>query len=121
MSTQAQNLSREMILSAYKAAISPGPPIPPESTVNWQLTTVNSLLSSTLVENPLQIRPFRAKQKTNPKQTQTNPKQTQFPKDSKNNTTLLYTKGYDNETVFSVQQNEPKRTQSNPISKARNC
>jgi hypothetical protein len=31
MATQAQNLSREMILPAYKAAISPGPPIPPGS------------------------------------------------------------------------------------------
>jgi len=26
MATEAQNLSREMILPAYKAAISPGPP-----------------------------------------------------------------------------------------------
>jgi hypothetical protein len=31
MPTQAQNLSREMNLPAYKAAISPGPP-PPNTT-----------------------------------------------------------------------------------------
>jgi hypothetical protein len=33
MATQAQNLSREMILPAYKAAISPEPPIPPRSPI----------------------------------------------------------------------------------------
>ncbi|MHC4335406.1 MAG: hypothetical protein ACYSUV_16905 [Planctomycetota bacterium] len=109
MSTQAQNLSREMILSAYKAAISPGPPIPPESTVNWQLTTVNSLLSSTLVENPLQIRPFRAKQK--PKQTQSKPN---FPKTQK--TTQLYstqrvTTMKPSSASSKTNPNEPNQTQ----------
>ncbi|MHC4346013.1 MAG: hypothetical protein ACYSUP_15170 [Planctomycetota bacterium] len=134
MSTQAQNLSREMILSAYKAAISPGPPIPPESTVNWQLTTVNSLLSSTLVENPLQIRPFRAKQTTQipfsqgltpicpashcQKQTQNKPKQTQskpnFPKTQK--TTQLYstqrvTTMKPSSASSKTNPNEPNQTQ----------
>ncbi|MHC4157324.1 MAG: hypothetical protein ACYST6_20765 [Planctomycetota bacterium] len=110
MPTQAQSvLNRKLDKPAYKAAISPGSPIPPESTVNWQLTTVNSLLSSTLVENQIlppkskpkqsqtnPIRPpFFAHQGTpKPKRTQTNPKQTQF---------------------FARQGlSKPKRTQTNP-------
>ena len=45
MASEAQNLSREMILPAYKAAVIYVP-----------------IRHSTIVENPLQIAPFYAKQ-----------------------------------------------------------
>jgi hypothetical protein len=104
MATQAQNLSREMILPAYKAAISPGSPIPPESTVNCQLSTVNSLLTSTPVESPLQIRPFRAKR-------------TQFQKHPKSAQLSFSQRLMAIQPPSAAQkqtQNEPKRTQSKP-------
>jgi hypothetical protein len=83
---------------------SPKPPILPESTGNWQLTTVNSLLSSTTVENPLQIRPFRAKRT----QFRKCPKPPQLPFHT--GLTKIFALSPEQKRT----QNEPKRTQSKP-------
>jgi hypothetical protein len=72
--------------------------------INCQLTTINCLLSSTYVEDPLQIRPFRAKQ-------------TQFPKQQKSTqlystqrvTTIKPLSGAQKQT-----QNEPNQSQYKP-------
>jgi hypothetical protein len=46
ITTRPQNLSREMILPACKAAISPGPPIPPRATSHKPRTTVHLPLTN---------------------------------------------------------------------------
>ena len=128
-------MDRKLDKPAYKPAISPGPPILPTTyqhrasrcliLLYAYTLTLLFLPSSTPVEDPLQIRPFRAKrtqfaksekstqpqfsQRLTPiypalrhqKQTQNEPKRTQ----SKPNFSLV--RG-------SRSQNEPKQTQSKP-------
>jgi len=132
MATQARNLSREMILPAYKAAISPGPPpshtapsnsatlYSPKQTAHPACLQIESrpkglhnfafcilifAFSVTSVEYPLQIRPFRAKR------TQSCPP----PADSKPLIWQRLTEKTPNSAPEKQTQNEPKRTQTKPI------
>jgi hypothetical protein len=90
MPSQAQNSSREMILPAYKAAISPGPPTPHQSPL-----TIYRL-------------PFNQNMQNKPN----------FPK-AKINATSLYTKGYENELAFSFRENKPNLSRRSPLAAAK--
>jgi hypothetical protein len=104
MPTQAQNSSREIILPAYKAAISPGPPIPPLTRIEHQESLP---LASSLFD-------FCRESCTNRRFfVQTNP----ICADPEYTLTSVPTKGCGNNAEFppsKANPNEPKRTQSKP-------
>jgi hypothetical protein len=111
MATQGQNSSREMTLPAYKAAISPGPPLSRPTTSNSaRLRSVDQLahLAEPVPIRQYEIRDTRCQIRTN--LCKTNP----ISKNPKISATFFQTKGYDNETPFGPTQNEPKRTQNEP-------
>ena len=132
MATEAQNLSREMILPAYKAALHlPALSIAEVSRIlyNCRGSSTNRLLfmqnkpnflrgqiNATLFaakdyENKWQRRVRKNKPKTNPIQTQTNP----ISEKPKMNLNFYSTKDYDNKPPLRAPgkqtQNEPNQTQ----------
>jgi hypothetical protein len=102
MPTQAQNLSREMILPAYKAAILPGPPIPPLTRIENPVSRIPVSCVFDTCREPYTNSPFSCK--TNPI----------FEKPKINATPLSQTT-YENTCPFGRQKTNPKRTQTNPI------
>jgi len=95
MPTQPQNLSREMILPAYKALILPAY----KAALHLSRTLYICRESSTTVEKTLQIDPFLCK--TNPISTE-----------AKTNLTLYLKNVYENFIPPRTRENEPK---TNPI------
>ncbi len=117
MATESQNLSREMILRAYKAPLHLSRVLY-KSTLFMQnkpnlLDALMNVTSFYTVDYE-NDNTFRLPE-NKPNQTQykanTNPIQTQYPKSQKMNVTPILTKDYENETAFALRQNKPNQTQ----------
>jgi len=105
ITTQPQNSSREIILPAYKAPISPGPPLSHTTPANSA-----NRLNPQESDCPESENVRRITYEFISKLCKTNP----ISKTPKISANPVSTKDYANEGHFRTDENEPKRTQTNP-------